>query len=138
MTKEEIIDLIKDAGFGFLATTENNQPRVRPMMPYLTDEGMLLIALLPHSRTIPQIKKNPLVEICYVDRKMCYCRITGKASLSEDVEKKESVWNNVAMLRQYFSGPQDPNFKLLEVDTGTVEAMSPTQRDPDVVSLKEG
>ena len=136
MNKEEIIDLIKDAGFGFLATTEGKQPRVRPMMPCLTDEGNLLIALLSDSRTIPQVRENPLVEICYVDRKMCYCRIAGKASTSDDLAKKEIVWNNVPMLRQYFSGPQDPRFVLLEIDTGTIAAMSPTQKSPDILSLK--
>ncbi len=136
MTKEEAIDLIKDAGFGFLATTQGKQPRVRPMMPYLTDDGDLLLALLPQSRTISQVKENPLVEICYVDRKMCYCRVSGKAAISEDPEKKESVWNNVPMLRQYFSGPQDPKFVLIEIKTEAAEAMSPTQKAPDFLSLK--
>ena len=63
MNKEEIVDLIRDAGFCLLATTEGSQPRVRPMMPYLTDENQLLIALLERSRTIPQAKANPLVEL---------------------------------------------------------------------------
>ena len=136
MTKDEAIDLIKDAGFGFLATTEGKQPRVRPMMPCLTEEGNLLLALLANSRTISQAKENPLVEICFVDRKMCFCRITGKASVCNDIEKKEIVWNNVPMLRQYFSGPQDQKFILLEIDTNTIEAMSPTQKTPDVLTLK--
>src|SRR3989338_623656 len=136
MTKDEAIDLIKDAGFGFLATTQGKQPRVRPMMTYLTDYGDLLLALLPQSRTIQQIKENPLVEICYVDRKMCYCRVSGKATVSDDPEKKEAVWNNVPMLRQYFSGPQDPQFVLIEINTETAEVMSPTQKAPDFLSLK--
>ena len=136
MTKEEVIDLIKDAGFGFLATTDGNQPKVRPMMPFLTEDGELLLALLSHSRTIPQIQKNPLVEICYVDRKMCFCRITGKAIISSNLEKKETVWNNVPMLRQYFSGPQDPNFTLSEIDIISAEAMSPWQKKPDFISFK--
>ena len=60
MEKQEVIDLIRDTGFGLLATTEGDQPRVRPMMPYLDeDTGTLLIALLSHSRTIDQVKKKP-------------------------------------------------------------------------------
>ena len=75
MTKEEVIDIIKDSGFCQLATTEGNQPRVRPMAPYLSDDGdQLLIALLGRSRTIQQVKENPLVELCFVDRK---CGIAG-------------------------------------------------------------
>ena len=46
MTKEEVIDLVRDAGFCLLATTEGAQPRVRPMMPYFTDDNQLLVALL--------------------------------------------------------------------------------------------
>ncbi len=136
MTKEEIIDLIKDAGFGVLATLENNQPKARPMMPYLDENGNLLLAVLSHSRTIPQIKKNPHVEMCYIDRKMCFARISGKASVSIDIPKKQVAWDNIPMLRQYFAGPEDPNFVLIEIDTSTVEAMTPRQKTPDVLSLK--
>ena len=136
MTKDDAIDLIKDAGFGFLATTEGKQPRVRPMMPYLTDDGDLLLALLSHSRTISQVKENPIVEICYVDRKMAFCRVTGKGSISDDLEKKEIVFNNIPMLRQYFSGPQDPNFTLIEIKTESAEAMTPSQKSPDSLKLK--
>jgi len=133
--KDEIIDLIRDAGFGFLATTDDNQPRVRPMMPYLTEDGQLLIALLPRSRTIQQIKKNPLIEMCFVDRKMWYCRITGKASLSNDKEKKEVIWNNIPMLRQYFGGPQDTNFYLLIVEIQNIETMTPHHKIPDLIKI---
>ena len=136
MTKDELIDLIKDAGYGVLATVEANQPKVRPMMPYLDDEGNFLLAVLSHSRTINQIKQNPLVEMCYVDRKMSFARICGQAKLSTDIAKKQAVWNNIAMLRQFFSGPEDPNFVLIEIDTQTVEAMTPRQKQPDRLTLK--
>ncbi len=136
MTQNEVIDLIKDAGYGVLATTEGNQPKARPMMPHLDDNGNLLLALLSHSRTIPQIEKNPLVEICFIDRKMSFARICGKGRVSTDMEKKETVWNNIPMLRQYFSGPEDGNFVLIEIDTTSVEAMTPHQKAPDILSLK--
>src|SRR3990167_9074098 len=100
MNKEEVIDLIRDSGFCMLATTEGKQPRVRPMMPYLTEDNQLLLALLGRSRTIQQAKDNPLVELCFVDRKMWYCRISGKATISDDKFKKTILWNNIPMLKQ--------------------------------------
>lgn len=135
MTKEEVIDLIKDAGFGFLATTEGQQPRVRPMMPYLNEDGNLLLAILSHCRSVKQIQENPLVEICYVDRKMCICRISGKAKISDDMPKKELVWNNIPMLRQYFSGPEDSTFVLVEIASETAEAMAPHMQNPETINL---
>lgn len=136
LRKNWIIDLIKDAGFGCLATVENNQPRVRPMMPHLSDEGELLLAVLSRSRTIEHVKNNPQVEMCYIDRKMSYCRIQGKATISDDLSKKEQVWNNIPMLRNYFSGPEDANYILLVIETQSIETMTPTQKAPDISTIK--
>ena len=135
MTKEEVIDLIHDSGFGLLATAEGNQPRVRPMMPYLTEDGRLLIALLGRSRSINQVKSNPRVEICFVDRKMWYCRITGEAQISTNQGDKEILWNNIPMLKQYFGGISDPNFQLMVVKTTSVEAMTPHQKTPEKIQF---
>ena len=135
MEQEEAIDIIRDAGFGYLATTEGNQPRVRPMMPYLTEEGELLLALLGRSRSIPEIKSNPNVEVCFVDRKMWYCRVTGKATLSDDLAKKTIVFEMVPMLRQYFAGPADPNYHLAIIEIKNVEAMTPHSRLPEQIPL---
>lgn len=135
MNKEEAIDIIRDAGFGFLATVDGNKPRVRPMMPYLSEEGELLLALLGRSRTIPQIKANPNVEVCFVDRKMWYCRVSGTAVISNDISKKQIVFENVPMLRQYFAGAEDPNYHLAVIKITSVEAMTPHGRFPEQISL---
>jgi len=134
--RQELINLIRESGFGFLATTEGSQPRVRPMMTYLTDEGDLLLAVFSKRRTLNQIKKNLLVEICYINPKMCFCRISGKAVISSEMSKKELLWNKVPRLRQYFSGTMDPNFVLLEISTTAAEIVNPGQEIPDVVNLK--
>ena len=136
MNKDEVIDLIKDAGYGFLATTDKDQPKVRPVMPLLMDDGNLLLAMIKGKRTIEQVKKNPLIEICYVDRKMCFCRISGKAKITEDNDKKQLVWDNIPMLKQFLGGPQDPNFVLIEIESTSVEAMSPQQTTPEILTLK--
>lgn len=136
MTKEEVIDIVKDAGFGFLSTLEGDQPRVRPMMPLISDDNKeLMVALLARSRTIAQVKKDPKVEFCFVDRKMWYCRIAGQARIAEDMDKKEFLWNNIPMLKQYFGSADDPNFVLMVVDIKEVEAMTPHQKDPEVVDI---
>ena len=133
MTKDDAIDIIHDAGFGFLATTDGDRPHVRPMMPYLTDNDELLLALLGRSRTIEHIRSNPNVEFCFVDRKMSYCRITGPAKTSTDMEKKMLVFNGIPMLRQYFAQPEDPNFVLVQIEIQKIEAMTPYQKSPEVI-----
>jgi len=135
MTKDEVIDLIRDAGYGVLATVDGKIPRVRPMMPYLTEDGNLLLAVLPNCRTIAQIQANPNVELCYLDRKMNFARVSGKTTISKDLDKKTVVWDNIPMLRQYFSGPEDANFTLIEIITGEVEVMTPQLQKPIITKL---
>ena len=108
MTKEEVIDLIRDTGWGTLATSVDGQPHVRPMMPYLTDDNRVIVALLGRSRTIDEVTQNSKVEICFVDRKMWYARITGTAKMNDSAEDKEILWNNIPMLKQYFGGINTP------------------------------
>lgn len=136
MTQDDAIDIIRDAGFGFLATSVDGRPYVRPMMPYLNEDNVFLLALLARSKTIEQIKMNPKVEICFVDRKMSYCRVTGQATLSNDPEKKITVFNGIPMLRQYFSGPEDTNFYLAEIRIESAEAMTAHQKTPNQIVWK--
>ena len=131
MTKDDILDIISDSGYCLFSTVEGSQPRVRPLAPYYNaDDNNLLVALVPGSRTLEQIKINPLVEMCFVDRKMSFCRLSGKAKQSDVLAKKELLWNNVPNLRQYFDGPKDPNFSLIEIDVKSVEAMSMELQNP--------
>ncbi len=133
MDKQAAIDLIKDAGFGFLATTEGNQPRVRAIAPYLTENNTFLAALFNGRRSLAQIQKNPQVELCFVDRKMAYCRLAGKAKVTTDTAKRELMWEQMPMLRQYFSGPEDQNMVLVEISIVEAEAMSQNDQTPQGV-----
>ena len=133
MTKDDAIDIMRDAGFGFLGTSNGGQPCVRPMMPYLTEDNELLLALLSRSRTIEHIRQNPKVELCFVDRKMSYCRITGLAFISTDIAKKLLIFNGIPMLRQYFSQPEDPNFVLVEINIEHIEVMTAHEKTPTAV-----
>ena len=74
--------------------------------------------------------------MCYIDRKMNFARVAGSAVISDDKSQKEILWNNIPILRQHFAGPDDSNLVVIEIDTDTVEAMTPQQMEPEVLSLK--
>ena len=138
MTKDDVIDLIKDAGYGVLATVDGNVTKARHMMPYLTDEGNLIVATYAQKRVVSQINANPSVEMCFIDRKMNFARVSGNAKITDEMEKKELAWNNLPMIKQFFAGPEDPNFVIIEIDSEKVEAMTPQHEagKPDILSLK--
>jgi general stress protein 26 len=124
MSLEIIQQMVLDAGMGYLATCDGDQPRVRAMMPVLMDDGRLLMATFPNFKKVGQITKNPKIEICFVDRKLSHCRIEGKAVVSQDEALKEELWNKQMMLRQFFQGVDDPNFVLIVVTPVKINMMN--------------
>jgi len=124
MSKDIVRQMVLDAGMGYLATCEGDQPRVRAMMPILQDDGTLLAATFPGTQKIGQIGVNPKFEFCFVDRKLSHCRFEGRAEISDDKTLKEELWNKQMMLRQLFSGPEDPGFILIIFKTSKIMMMN--------------
>lgn len=124
MSLEAVQQMVLDAGMGYLATCDGDQPRVRAMMPILRDDGKLLAATFPQTQKVAQIAKNPKIEICFVDRKLSHCRIEGRAAVCTDKALKEELWNKQMMLRQFFSGPEDVNFVLIVVVPTMIHMMN--------------
>lgn len=135
MSLEIIKQMVLDAGMGYLATCDGDQPRVRTMMPIMRDDGKLLMATSPETKKIGQIQKNPKVEICFVDRKLSHCRIEGKAVVSTDAALKEELWNKQMMLRQFFSGPGDANFVLIVLAPTKIGMMNIGEKDYTEVKI---
>ncbi len=129
MSIETIKQMVLDAGMGYLATCEGDQPRVRAMMPVLRDDGTLLAATFPWTQKVSQLGKNPKVEICFVDRKLSHCRIEGRAAVSSDKALKERLWEDQLMLRQFFTGVDDPDFVLIVLSPTRIRMMNIGEKD---------
>ncbi|HAJ57018.1 MAG TPA: hypothetical protein DCL35_04535 [Candidatus Omnitrophica bacterium] len=124
MSLDIIKQMVLDAGMGYFATCDGDQPRVRAMMPILRDDGRLLMATFAGMPKVGQIAGNPKAEFCFVDRKLSHCRIEGRAEVSKDAALKEELWNKQMMLRQFFSGPEDQNFVLIVVTPTKISMMN--------------
>ncbi len=113
MALDDVKQMIKDAGLGYLATVEGNEPRVRPLMPAMFNDGTILAATAKGSPKLAQLEKNNHYEMCFIDKKLSQVRIRGKVSFSDDIKKKEWLANAVPMLRSYFPTADDPNYVLM-------------------------
>ncbi len=95
MTKDEIMALLRANPVCFLATVENDTPRVRGMQTYAFDERGLLFQISSIKDVYTQLVKNPKVELCYNDMKSgVQIRVSGTAeflggrALTEEVLQK--------------------------------------------------
>lgn len=78
----------------YLATTDDDQPRVRALGFWFADESGFYFQTATVKEFYHQLKKNPKTEVCfYKHRGMSgtMLRIAGKAEFLNDVKLKEKV-----------------------------------------------
>jgi uncharacterized pyridoxamine 5'-phosphate oxidase family protein len=111
----------------FFATTEADQPRVRPVtLIRLQDE--LFVATDSNDAKIHQIKQNPKTEFCLLiekGEKRGTIRAECKAWIVKDKDVKAEVYNKIFFIRKYFETPEDPSYALIKLEPVGFEYMKP-------------
>lgn len=69
--KEKIVAIMKETClFAFLATSDGDQPQVRPVSPIVEDDMSIWVATFSDSRKVKQIKENPKICLASVWREI--------------------------------------------------------------------
>ena len=107
---EEIYELLKKAGTYFLATCEDNQPRVRPFGTVHIYDGRLYFQTGKVKAVSRQLHANPKVELCaMVDGK--WLRVEGTAVEDDDRAARVSMLDAYPSLKKMYS-PDDGNTEV--------------------------
>ena len=87
---KEVLEFLKNAGVFFIATSDGDQPRVRPFGFVMEHEGKLAFCTGNTKTVYKQLAANPKVQIAAVDKDYNTLRITGtiKFCTSPDTQKK--------------------------------------------------
>ncbi len=133
--KERILKILQQPQLAGLATiTQDGKPWVRYVMTVASQDMTIRCATFASARKVKQIKKDPEVHLtCGVTdpRSMGpYLQIQGRATLNTSKEVRHSFWSD--MLSAIFSGPDDPNYAVLEIKPYYIEYMSPGVHEPEV------
>ena len=116
---KEVQEFLKNAGVYYLATIEDDKPRVRPFGTFELFEGKLYIQTGKVKDVAKQIKKNPNVEVCaFKDGK--WIRVRGKLVLDDRFEAKKDMLDKNPMLRNMYS-ENDGNTEVYYFDGGEAE-----------------
>ena len=98
---KEVQEFLKSAGVYYLATVENNKPRVRPFGTAEIFEGHLYIQTGKSKNVFKQIMENPYVEIwAFKDGK--WIRVEGKLIEDDRVEAKKDMLDKNPSLRAMY------------------------------------
>ena len=135
MTIDRVREIIRDAGYGDLATSVDGQPRVRPLSFVVMDDLRLWSSTYRQSGKVKELLKNSRVEVCFVDRKKVQVRIEGMADISGGVEKKKRLLELNPKISRHFSDEHDPNFVHIEIVPTLVRWTEPGFGEYHVVEL---
>lgn len=98
----EVYDFIKKCGVYYLATTEGNQPRVRPFGTIDLFEDKLYIQTGKVKNCSKQIQNNPNVELCcFMDG--TWLRLSGNLVRDDRVEAKKHMLDAYPNLRGMYN-----------------------------------
>jgi uncharacterized pyridoxamine 5'-phosphate oxidase family protein len=88
---KKALEFLQESGIFYLATTEGDQPRVRPFGAVFEYEGKLYIVTNNTKKCFNQTLQNPKVEISSMNKKGQWIRITGEVSNDDRREVKEQL-----------------------------------------------
>ena len=129
---EKILNFLRNAGVYYLATAENDQPRVRPFGTANIFEGKLYIQTGRVKPVSKQIYENNKVELCAF-RDGTWLRLAGELAEDERFEAKKSMLDAYPELRAMYD-ENDGNTQVFYFKTGRAVFSSFT-KDPEVIEL---
>jgi len=135
--KQKIIEVITQNPLAAVATVEDDKPWVRYMAVEHDQDLICYTTTFANSHKVAQIKKNNNVHITMggdpQNWEAPYINIQAKAELLSDPESKQKCWKEI--LQQFFSGPDDPNYIVINFVPSTIEYHEPGLKEPLILKL---
>jgi len=132
--KEKIIELVREYPIGALATIDKNRPWVRYIGFDIDDDCRLFAASYTESRKVDQIKVNHNVHVVFGldprEEEKPFINYAGTARILMDSATRERFWQE--MYGDFFSGPDDPNYAIIEVSPQLIEYYGTYLREPEI------
>ena len=129
---QRVVQFLKDAEVYYLATTDGDQPRVRPFGTAHIFEGRLYIQTGKVKDVSKQIHANPKVELCAF-RNGEWLRVAGKLVEDDRMEARESMLDAYPTLKGMYAA-DDGNTEVFYFEDATATFSSFTKA-PEVVKF---
>lgn len=104
--QQEVLDYLNAKGVFYIATTDGDQPRVRPFGALHIFEGKLYIITGHSKRVAKQLAANPKVEVCAQSDNE-WVRVAATMVEDERIEAKKAVLDAHPHLRSMYNENDD-------------------------------
>lgn len=115
MNLEDVKGIMKEAGTGFLATTDGRRPAVRPMAGWEWVDDELWTATDAGTSKCDDIEKRAEIAYCFLDDKGRHARIAGPCAVSDSPEDKKKLLALRPDFEQYTGPAGSPSWLILRM-----------------------
>lgn len=129
---QKVYDFLKKCNTYYLATTDGDQPRVRPFGTIDLFEDKLYIQTGKIKDVSKQILKNPKIEICAFDGEK-WLRIQAVAVEDDRVEARQHMLDGYPELQNMYSATDD-NTQVFYLKDATATFSSFTE-EPEIITF---
>ncbi len=113
------IEFLQVARVFFVATLDDDQPRVRPFGLVLEQDGRLYFVTGNGKAVYRQLQANPRLEISAVSPSGHeWLRLTGKAVFEQNAEVKKAAFTVMPALADIYGTPDNPSFEVFYLMQG--------------------
>lgn len=140
MKLEDVKEFFDTQPLMYLATTEEDQPRVRPMALIYHDDQCWCCSIGGRPK-IKQIQENNKIEFAVNAQSredMATVRGLGRANIIENRVIKKQLSEAIPWFSGYWESYDDPNFVLFHLDIEEIEVQVPAERTFHFFNLKDG
>ena len=99
----KINDYLTEAGVFYLATVEENKPKVRPLGAHMEMDDKVIFGVGDFKNVYKQMVANPFVEIVACKNDGHWMRYSGKAVFETDTKYAEAMLNGAPHLRNIYN-----------------------------------
>lgn len=119
----EVYQYLKNSGTFYLATSEGDQPRVRPFGAVDIFEGNLYIQTGNVKNVFAQMQKNPKIEICVMSKDGTWMRVAATAVQDDRIEARQHMLDENPTLKSMYAA-DDGNCEVLYLKDATATIYS--------------
>jgi len=124
MSLEVVKSLMREIGWGFLATSDGKKVGVRPMGSCVWMDNELWAATTDGTEKIVQLREVPYAEYCFCDREGKHVRISGPCTISTNSGDKLKLYEAVPILKKYIKDPATPEYVVIRMKPERVRLMA--------------
>lgn len=127
----EVYEFLKNCGVYYLATTEENQPRVRPFGTVDIYNDKIYIQTGKVKTVAQQMKTNPKVEISAMARDGRWIRVCAEVVLDDDIKAQEHMLDAYPDLKAMYQ-PGDGNTEVYYLKNAVAKICSFTEAPREI------